>query len=78
MFYFKKQDFAVFLFVFLVSFLLNFQEKIILLSSALLLISPFLILERYRIPYLKKYPRISILFSLFCIFLGLWLLIKIR
>ncbi len=50
------------------------NKKLILLGAALIFLSPFIVLERYYIPFLRKNPKISVLAGLLTAMLGAYLL----
>jgi lipid-A-disaccharide synthase-like uncharacterized protein len=71
---FDKQDLIVFLFFLLLAIFLEFKYKLILLGSALIFFGPFIVIERFMIPFIKKYQKLSVVFGMLSAFGGCILL----
>lgn len=61
---------AILVFFFLLSWALPLVYQYILLGAALILMAPFIILERYAFPFLRKYPKLAVVFSILAVFAG--------
>jgi hypothetical protein len=64
------QDGLVFVALFLLSIALPFKYGLVLLGAALILFGPFIILERFAFPGLRKFNKLAVLIGILSVFAG--------
>lgn len=64
------QDALVFIILFALTLALPFRHGLVLLGGALTLFGPFIILERFAFPGLRRTPKLAVLIGILSCFAG--------
>jgi hypothetical protein len=69
------QDAAIFVIFFTMASALEYGHRLVMLGAALILLGPLIVIERLAYPFLRRYPKLSVLAGILSVFAGglLWL-----